>query len=287
MTAAAEIVSGVGVRYGQVFVLDSNGLPYQATANATMETGVQIEGIKTLAATTPAPQRINHLGDDTAYAQDSLPPTEIESFNITTSKTNLALDAYLEGALVKNIGNAEFRVGDSDNRGNEPLVCSMFYRQALDTVDGSPTFGKLRQWHGRIYPSARISPQTQSFEQLATDVTYVATPTKVTQTPWGEDFDGETSWGANDGAHIEFTMNYQPRFAVGVGNGTITSWNLPAVPAAANELLCWIAGSLTVPGSITYTPSAPAMLLSPAVGVGTQIFVAVGAQKPPALNSAA
>ncbi len=280
MANAKEIISGMGVRHGQVFLLDSNGLPYQSPAAGTLYTGVEIEAIKTLPATTPAPQRTTHYGDDEPYAQDSLSPTEIETFNITTSKVNLILDAYLEGGLVKTIGTTEFRVGDSDNVGNEPLTCSMFYRQALDTTNGSATFGKLRQWHGRIYPSARISLQTQSMEQLATDTTYSATPTKVTTTPWGETFDGQTSWGANKGAHIEFITNNQPRFAVGVGNGTITSWNLPAVPVASSDLIVWVAGSLTVPGSITYTPSAPSFTISPAVGAGTQIFTITGAAHP-------
>jgi len=279
MANAKEIISGVGVRFGQVFLLDSNGLPYQATADTVMETGVEIEAIKTLPATLPAPQRITHYGDDEPYAQDSLSPTEIETFNITTSKVNLTLDAYLEGGLVKNIGTTEFRVGDSDNVGNEPLVCSMFYRQALDTVNGSSTFGKLRQWHGRIYPSARITMQTPSMEQLATDTTYSATPTKVTTTPWGEAFDGATSWGANKGAHIEFVMNNQPQMAVGLGNGTLTSWQLPTVPASSSDLLVWVGGSLTVPGSITYTPATPAFTVTPAVGVGTQVFAIVGSVK--------
>lgn len=287
MAPSKEVVSGVGARFGQVFILDEDGLPFQLVANATMETGMQIEAIKTLNNSQPAPQRITHYGDDDPYAQDSLAPTEIETFVITTSKTNLALDAYLVGGLVKTIGSAQFSVGDSDNLGNEPLTCSMFYRQALDTVNGSPTFGKLRQWNGRIYPSARITPQPTSYEQGATDNTYNATPTKVTTTPWGEEFDGETSWGANSGAHIDFTMNYQPRMAVAVGNGTITSWNLPSVPAGASELLVWVGGSLTVPGSINYTPSAPAMTITPAVGVGTQVLAIVGSVKPGALNSAA
>jgi hypothetical protein len=287
MAASREIVSGVGNRFGQVFILDENGLPFQDVANATMYTGMQIEGIKTLANNQPDPQKITHYGDDVPYAQDSLAPTEIESFTITTSKTNLALDAYLVGGLVKNIGNAQFVVGDSDNLGSEPLTCSMFYRQALDTVDGSPTFGKLRQWNGRIYPSGRITPKPTSYEQGATDNTYSAVPTSVTTTPWGEEFDGTTSWGANAGAHIDFTMNYQPRMAVGKGNGTITSWNLPSVPVSASEVLLWIGGSLTVPGSITFTPSAPAVVISPAVGAGTQILAIVGSLKPPALNSAA
>lgn len=281
---AKEIISGVGNRFGQVFILNSSGLPYQPTASATMENGVQIEGIKTLVNTQPPPQVIQHYGDDTAYAQDSLAPTAVEAFVITTSKTNLTLDAYLNGALVKTIQQAKFIVGDNNNVGNEPLTCSMFYRQALDTTDGSTTFGSLRQWNGRIYPSARITGQPNSYEQGATDNTYNATPTKVTTTPWGETFDGATSWGVTNGAHIDFVMDYQPRMAVGVGNGTITGWNLPSVPVSAAELLCWVGGSLTVPGSITYTPAAPAMTISPAVGVGVQVLVIVGSSNPPSLS---
>ena len=49
MATSKDLISGVGARYGQVFVLDSNGLPYQATANTTMEVGKQFQGIKTLA----------------------------------------------------------------------------------------------------------------------------------------------------------------------------------------------------------------------------------------------
>lgn len=270
MTAAAEIVSGVGTRYGVVFVLDSNGLPSQSASSATPETGKHISGIKTLAANTPEPQRITHYGDDNPYAQDSLPPTEVESFNITTSKTNMDLDAYLESALVNTITPLELRVGDSDQRGNEPLVMAAFYRQALDTDPTHTTFGKLRQWHGRIYPATRISPQAQSFEAAATDTTYVATPTKVTQTPWGETFTTNT-WGVSKGAHIEFTSNYQPRFTVYKGNGTITSWNLTHAPASSADLLVWVGGSLTVPGSITYGAS-PAFTIPGTVGVGTQVF---------------
>jgi hypothetical protein len=270
MTAASEIISGVGARYGVVFVLDSNGLPAQAAASATPETGVRIEGIKTLAANTPEPQRFTHYGDDSPFAQDSLPPTEVESFNITTAKVNLALDAYLEGAKVRTITPLQMRVGDSDQRGNEPLVMAAFYRQALDTDQTSTSFGRLRQWNWRIYPATRISPQAPSMEQGITDSSYVATPTKVSQTPWQEDFD-TTNWGVSRGAHIEGVANYQPRFTVYVGDGTITSWDLTHAPYSSADILVWVAGSLTVPGSITYGTS-PAFTVTPAVGVGTQIF---------------
>lgn len=278
MGNASEIVSGVGNRYGVVFVLDSNGLPFQETSSATPETGQRIEGIKTLAANTPEPQRLTHYGDDNPFSQDSLPPTEVESFNITTAKVNMQLDAYLEGAAIRTITPLELRVGDSDARGNEPLVMAAFYRQALDTDATSPTFGKLRQWHGRIYPATRISPQAPSFEAGITDNTYVATPTKVSTTPWGETISVANSWGVSRGAHLEFVSNYQPRFTVYKGNGTLSSWNLTHAPYSASEILVWVGGSLTVPGSITYGTS-PAFTTG-TIGVGTQVFAAVFTNTP-------
>lgn len=268
--SAKEIISGVGSRYGVVFQLDTNGLPYQATSSATPETGVKIDGIKTLPVNTPEPQRFTHYGDDDPFAQDSLPPTEIESFTITTAKSNLELDAYLEGGLVKTIAPLQLRLADSDLRGNEPLTMSAFYRQALDTDPTSSTFGKLRQWQGKIFCAGRISPQSNSYEQGITDNSYVATPTKTSTTPWGEDFDS-TTWGGARGAHIEFVADYQPRFTVYKGNGTLTSWNLTHTPASASNLLVWVGGSLTVPGSITYGAS-PAFTIPGTVGVGIQIF---------------
>lgn len=271
MADAKEIVSGVGTRYGVVFVLDTNGLPYQSVASATPETGYKIDGIKTLPVNTPEPQRFTHYGDDDPFAQDSLPPTEVESFTITTAKSNMGLDAYLEGGLVKTISPLELRLADSDLRGNEPLTMSAFYRQAIDTDPDSSTFGKLRQWQGKIFPAARISPLSNSYEAGITDNSYSATPTKVSTTPWGEDVDSST-WGGARGAHIEFSSNYQPRFTVYKSNGTITNWLLTHAPASSADLLVWVGGSLTVPGSITYG-ATPAFTLSPAVaGTTTQIF---------------
>lgn len=267
---AKEIVSGVGSRYATVFVLDENGLPYQASSSATPETGKKIDGIKTFPVNTPEPQRFTHYGDDDPFAQDSLPPTEVESFTITTAKSNLDLDAYLEGGLVKTIAPLEMRLADSDLRGNEPLVMVMVYRQALDTDPTSSTFGKKRQWEGKIFPATRVSPQANSFEQGITDNSYIATPTKVGTTPWGENFDS-TTWGGARGAHIAFTSDYQPRINVYRGNGTLTSFNLSHTPVNSSSLLVWVGGSLTVPGSITYGAS-PAFTIAGPVGVGTQIF---------------
>lgn len=276
---AVEIISGVGARFGAVIVLDENGLPAQETPSATPETGIEIEGIKTLTANDPEPQRFTHYGDDNPFAQDSLPPQTVETFSISTAKTNMELDTYLEGALVRQYGTAfRFRVADSDQRGNEPFVMAYFYRQAIDTDKTSATFGRKRQWNVRIYPSTRISPISQSYEAGITDNTYQATPTPSSYTPWNEDID-TTNWGASRGSHLEGVMDYQPRVNVYQGNGTLTSWTLSHTPADSANLLVWVGGSLTVPGSITYGAS-PAFTVSPAVGVGTQVFALIGTNTP-------
>lgn len=277
--SASEIISGVGARYGVVLVLDENGLPFQETPSATPERGIEIEGIKTLTANDPEPQRFTHYGDDSPFAQDSLQPQTVETFAISTAKTNLVLDTYLEGAVVRQYGSAfRFRVANSDQRGNEPLVMGVFYRQALDTDKNSVTFGRKREWNVRIYPSTRIAPITHSFETGIVDNTYQATPTPTSYTPWGEDID-TSNWGASRGSHLEGVMDYQPRVNVYAGNGTLTSWTLSHTPADSNNLLVWVGGSLTVPGSITYGAS-PAFTVSPAVGVGTQVFALIGTNTP-------
>src|SRR5690349_14134453 len=95
---AKDITSGVGVRYAEAFKINSTtGYPASAFNSGTLVGGTLIEGIKTFTYNSPAPQRIQHYGEDKAFAQDSLPPTEVGSFAITTAKTNLALDAFTEG----------------------------------------------------------------------------------------------------------------------------------------------------------------------------------------------
>lgn len=262
--ASKEIVSGVGVRYGVAFDLDdSTGLPLPPSASATPYTGVEIEGIKTLSFNDSAPQRTTHYGNDNAYAQDTLPATEAGSATMTTSKTNLTLDAFLEGVKVRTINNTKYRVTNSDQRGNEPQVMLQFYRQALDTVKGSATFGKLRQWHEFVYPSARVSGQTQAMEQTNTDKTYEITPTPVQYTPWNEQLN-LTNWGTQRGEGLEGTANYQPRWNFWRGNGTLTAFQLSVAPADSDHIDVWVDGTLTVPSAVNTSTASPAFTLGAA-----------------------
>ena len=274
---ATEITSGVGTRGGYFFPLDEDGLPSINVSQAAPQQGTLLFGIKTATTSDPEPQRINFYGMDRPYAQDSLPPTEVGTVSVTLAANNLIVDAMAEGNKVRTIGESVWRAGNTDKRGNEPIMGSMFYRQALDTEPGSPTFGKLRQWNIRVYPAARWAPATNPYEAAATDKTIAGTPTPTGQTLWGENYN-ESSWGNSYAEYTEGNSNYQPRINWHLGNGTITAFQLSHPPASSSELLVWVNGTLTVPSAVNVSSTNPAFTLAapPAVGfkVVEMIFTA-------------
>jgi hypothetical protein len=271
---ANEVTAGVGTRYGVLFPLDEDGLISVASTSAVPVQGTLITGIKTATTSDPAPQRITHYGQDRPYAQDSLPPTEVGTVTVTSADGNLIVDALAEGNKVRTIGNSEWRGGNTDKRGNEPILAAMFYRQSLDTQPGSPTFGKLRQWNIRAYAAARWSPSTASYEAGATVKTINGTPTPTGQTLWGENYD-ETSWGNSYAEYTEGNANYQPRINAWLGNGTLTAFQLSHPPASTDELLVWVDGTLTVPSAVNISTSNPAYTLSSASGTNAKKIIAM------------
>lgn len=252
---------GVGLRLGHVFNLNSDGLPMPQDSSEALIGGTLIEGIKTLPITDPAPRRIAHVGEDRVLAQDSLPATDVGSFQVTTSKTNMALDAMLEGGKVRTINSNQYLVGNSDNKGSEPQVMPVFYRQALDADSTSASYGKLRQWEGKLYGSVRLTKTTPAWQEANTDVTYEGTPTKVTFTPWYEQLN-ETNWGATEAEYINDTSDYQPRWNFGRGDGTLTAFSPTHKPADSSSITVWVAGTQVTPSSVVVNSTNPAFTLS-------------------------
>lgn len=270
-----EIVAGVGTRYGSVFPLDSSdGLPSVSTTTAVPQQGTLIAGIKTASTSDPEPQRITHYGQDRPFAQDSLPPTTVGTFTVTAADSNLALDSMVEGNNLVTINQGLWRAGNSDQRGNEPIMGCMFYRQALDTTPGSGTFGKLRQWNVRIYPAARISPATQSYDAAATDKTYAGTPTPTGLTLWGQTYT-ESTWGNTYAEYTEGVQNYEPRLNWWLSNGTLSAFQLSHPPAATNAIDVWLNGTLTVPSAVNTSVTNPAFTLTGLAGTGGQKIIAL------------
>lgn len=268
---AKSIVSGVGARRGSGMILDSTtGLPAVGFNSGTLVAGTLFSGIKTFDYNSPQPQKFTHYGDDNPFAQDSLPPTEVGSFTITTAKTNLTLDAFTEGTKVVSLDTTvKARLGNTNKRGVEPQETLLVYRQALDTDPDSSTFGKLREWHAALIPSTRIVNNLQSMGQGITDKRYDGIPTPVKSTPWGATFD-ESTWGATRGEFIELVFDYQPVMACGQSNGTLTTFALPtsAVPIDTAHTHVWINGTAATVSAVSTSTTAPSFTVSSVTGTG-------------------
>lgn len=269
-----QIISGVGARWGWIIPLDSDGLPSINTSTAVPQQGTIIQGIKSASFNDPEPQRITHYGNDRPFAQDSLPATDVGSFTVVTAKSNMVLDAMVEGNKIRAVDSINFRAGNTDKRGNEPQVTFMIYRQALDTTKGSSTFGKLRQWHLKFYPSIRLSPAQEAFEQGATDKSYNATPTPVTTTPWNE-LMNETNWGNTEAEFIDGYTDYQPVVNWWLGNGTLTAFQLSHAPYSSSHIHVWVDGTLTSPSAVNASSANPAFTLGAAATHQKKVFALI------------
>ena len=262
---AKSVVAGVGARHSEAFILNNTtGLPDCAFNSGTLIAGTLIDGLKTFVYNNPAPQKFTHYGDDKPFAQDSLPPTEIGSFTITTGKRNMGLDTFTEGTKLVTLDTVvQARAGNTDKRGSEPQLFVSVYRQALDTQRGSGTFGKLRQWNQALIPSVRIINELPSEEQGITPNTYQGIPTPVTSTPWNQAFN-ETTWGATQAEYIEMNTDYKPQWNVGLGNGTLTQFAVTKTPIDVAHTHAWVNGTLATVNSINV--NIPSVTLSSAPG---------------------
>lgn len=242
---------GVGSRRAQVYALDTTtGLPMPGTGITTAGTGYFLETFKSLAVSDPAPRRLNHVGGDRVYMQDSLPATEAMTATLTADARDMDFDAYIEGGLVVSVDtNVRARAINTDDKGNEPQVFLSCYRQALDADRNSATFGRLRQYEMVAVPSCRVTAQTQPFGDGLTDKTYEVTPTPVTKTPWGITF-GTATWGNRDAQAIEINTQKHPIWNFWRGNTSIGTLTLSHAITGTAYVSFWVGGSLTAPSNL-------------------------------------
>lgn len=183
---ATKIASGAGLRHVRVWKLDADGNPSDTQSGSDGYSGKRVQGVKTFQANVPDVQPIRHTGDDVVFAQDHLPPTELETATITTGKTNLDLDADLVGLTVDSLGDLQILGYGTDRQGFENQVMVYGWRQSLDTDEDSGTLGIKRQYITHFYPSARMTPKGGQMSEGATDENgYNVTPTPVERYPFG------------------------------------------------------------------------------------------------------
>jgi hypothetical protein len=248
MSAPNTTTSGVGLRWVQLFELNSTGSPN--ASGTTVYEGIQIEGAKALTLNAPTSRQITHVGDDGVIAVDKLPPTDASSGTLTTAKQDNAVEALMTG-------NKEFTISDgeakailmvTDNQGYEPQVGILAYRQSLDTEKGSATYGK-RVWDWYILPKAFMVPKPDGFSDSPVEKSYDIFPQVAGGHLWETAFTDATE-GAVQGQFVRGISEYPPIIASFLGNNTTTAFlfNTAHLAVSAAKISVWVNGVATTTG---------------------------------------
>lgn len=268
--ASPQIASGAGLRHVRFWLVDVDGFPSGSQSGSDGYSGRRLEGVKTFQANVPDVQPIRHTGDDRVFAQDHLPPTELETATITTGKTNLIVDAELSGIEIETLGDMQILGYGTDQQGFEEQVIVYGWRQALNTEEGSADFG-TRQYITTIYNSCRLTPKGgQMSEGAADENSYNLTPTPTTKKIWGEEFDADTLGYSTAIKTVLITDNpiMIERFDA---PGGVTTFLLDFAPITAAKTKAFVDGTATTVASVNV--SAKTATLSPAPSAAAVVVI--------------
>lgn len=263
--AQTQIASGTGLRNIRAWLIDSDGYPVGTQSGTNGYPGFLIDGAKSFTSNVPDPQIVTHTGNDQPFAQDVLPPTELENATLTTGKTNLSADALLTDTLVETLtGNLVMGGMSTNKQGCEPQVVLMGWRQAVDTDPTSANFGQ-RRYITSMYPSSRVVPKGGSMEEGSDDVnSYNVVPTTVTQTPWNVSFTEVTN-GYTRTQRLRFISDGPLMMESFDTSGAASTFSVDFTPVSVAKTHVWYYGSPQTVSSVdtankTFTLSAPPAL---------------------------
>lgn len=219
--AVAASVSAAGFRHARIYQLYDTGLPYASVAGATAYAGVQIDVAKTFTPTFPDAQNVVITGDDHVRGQIVLGPNEAVTAELAVGKSNLTVDALLQGINVVTAGDQKYMLRETEKRGCEGMFGLLAYQQAIDNVVGSATRGKTL-WRAMWMPKARIVAKPGGMEEgNAAQTSYMVYPSVVSSHLWGMVFT-TGSEGALEAQAVEHIFNGPPLLNAWLINATPT-----------------------------------------------------------------
>jgi len=188
--AQNQISTGIGLRMVRVALRDTDGTIQivGSPAAGVAYDGIQISGALALTLAVPEPQRVTARGDDQPYHTFQLPPTENPSAELRVSKTNLEAIALI--TATESFGSAKARrVGiATDKQGNEETLCLWGCREAIDSEEGSATFGQ-KCWQTYMLLSCEAAVRPATMEDAAVgEFSYSIITSPVTLDEFGTSF---------------------------------------------------------------------------------------------------
>lgn len=244
--AQYEVSTGIGLRNVRVALRDADtGIIALPNGETDLYEGLQISGALALTLTIPDPQRVTARGDDRAYHTFNLPPTENPTGELRVSKSDAAVLALLSGTKVYGSPTGR-KVGfGTDKIGLEPNVVLWGCREAIDSEEGSITFGQ-RVWQTYILLNAQVTVKPATMEDSAIgEITFSVVANNSAYDELGNAF-SENTHGFTKAPYImvvtpgQFRMGIQPTPALtpsgytlldsksGGGNTVIEVYETPA-----------------------------------------------------------
>jgi len=270
MATPSTIRSGVGLRRAQVLAIAADG--YIAATATTAYEGLHISGVRAVGLTPPTPRNITHVGDDTVFQIDVLPPNTAMTGSLTVGKINDTLDALLTDQLAFTIGEANMFGISTDKAGDEKDVVLLLFYQTRDTDPESANMGE-RLWESVILPSCRLVPRQPSPNANApVDATYDVIPNYVTKHAWGTAFADGTEGFARAQA-VRAVTKYKPKIVSFQGDNSCTDFAFSTgFPAAdTNKVVVFVAGVEQTTG-LTITTTTVAFSTAPTTDANVDVF---------------
>jgi hypothetical protein len=219
MSAPTEKTLNYGLRYANVFELNSNGTP-KATGVTAYE-GLQFKGSTAFELTVPDARKLTGLGEDGITQVVFLPPNEGADGKLNVEAADPALAALLDGTKVSSVGEMSLVGIGTDKQGFEPQVGLQLHQAARGLVTGK------QYWHTFFIPSSQVVRKSPGMTTDKGVTVYQIAPNRVSQHLWGTAFSNAIE-GFLSGQVIEAWSNYPIRIAAFVADGTAVDFSFPA-----------------------------------------------------------
>jgi len=221
MTATSGKQLAVGLRFGVIYTLNSDGTPTGDDVTHTNATdGTEFAGPKVFTLNVPEPRKITHIGEDRVLAVDYLPPSDGMDGELSVSPSELDIVALLGGLTVATVGEGVLAALASSQQGFEPQVGLMLYQQSLDVTLGT------RRWRSFWFPSCRCIYMPAGMGQDTQDIRYKIAPAVTTKLPWGTALN-DTDNGCLTMQGVEMMSEGRPNMAAWRGNGAEDTFLMP------------------------------------------------------------
>jgi hypothetical protein len=224
MANAAKYVFGAGLAYGQVFVLNSAGLP--AATSVALYEGFPMPAPSTMTVSQGSPEYVPVIAHDQKLGQHMFPTTDPLTMALTLAKKDADFHAAITNTKVRTLHEAILTGEDTNQEGNEPSVAIVV------TSTGLPAQGA--RWQSQVFRYCTLTPIIKNAEgRTAAGYVYNGEASRYTKYLTGQALTSGTDGNTSEAVTDYFTNN-RLWFAAFLADGTEDEYAFHADRQAAD-----------------------------------------------------